>query len=308
MPASIIVVGSTNTDMVIRADRIPRPGETILGGSFFLNPGGKGANQAVAAARAGGTVVLVAKKGNDLFGDEAALHFRNENIGTDYLFTDPAQPSGVALITVDARGENSIVVAQGANATLSAADVDEAAHIIVPGSTVLLQLEVPLPTVVHAAMLAMEKGATVVLNPAPACALPDALYRSIHIITPNETEAELLTGIAVADEASAARAAAVLQQKGVGVVIITMGARGAYMCSGQQQLLVPAPTVDAIDTTAAGDVFNGALVVALSEGRTLHDAVAFACGAAAMSVTRMGAQASAPYRHEVDAFVQQVVA
>lgn len=287
--------------MVIQADRIPRPGETILGGNFFLNPGGKGANQAVAAARAGGKVTLVARKGNDRFGADAAAHFRGEQINTDFLFTDPSHPSGVALITVAANGENSIVVAQGANAALSPEDVDAAAALMTPGTTVLLQLEVPLPTVMHAAALAVAKGAAVILNPAPACALPDALYHNIHIITPNETEAELLTGVAVTDEASAAQAAAVLRQRGVDVVIITMGARGAYLCSAQQQVLVPAPQVEALDTTAAGDVFNGALAVALAEGRGLESAVAFACRAAALSVTRMGAQASAPYRHELEA-------
>lgn len=308
MSHPIVVIGSTNTDMVIRAEHIPRPGETILGGSFFLNPGGKGANQAVAAARAGGVVWLVAKKGNDLFGGQAATLFRLEGIATDYLFTDAEQPSGVALITVDAQGENSIVVASGANASLSVADVEVAAGAITAGSMVLMQLEVPLPTVLHAAQLAKAKGATVVLNPAPACVLPDELYRYTDILTPNETEAMQLTGITVADERSAAEAAAVLHQRGVGVVLITLGSKGAFVSDGHSQFLVPAPKVVAVDTTAAGDVFNGALVVALSEGQALEDAVAFACRAAALSVTRIGAQASAPYREEVVAFARETVA
>lgn len=302
MHASIVVIGSTNTDMVIKTERIPRPGETILGGTFFMNPGGKGANQAVAAARLGGKVCFVAKTGTDVFGNQAGQLFRNEGIDTGFLITDPDHPSGVALILVDQQGENSIAVASGANAALSADDVQQAEAAINASSLVLMQLEVPLETVAYAAALAKNKGIPVVLNPAPACVLPETLLANVSILTPNETEAEILTGIAVTDAQSARQAARVLHGKGVPVVIITLGAKGALISTAQEVVMAAAPKVTAIDTTAAGDVFNGALAVALSEGSALQEAVAFACKAAAISVTRLGAQASAPYRAELAPF------
>jgi ribokinase len=301
MKPSIVVVGSTNTDMVVKTTRLPAPGETILGGNFLMNAGGKGANQAVAAARLGGAVTFVAKTGNDIFGKNALQLFATEGIDTQYIREDENHPSGVALITVDERGENCIVVASGANAQLSAADVADAAPALQTASLLLMQLEVPLDAVVYAAQEASAHGVRTILNPAPACPLPDDLWQHIAILTPNEKEAELLSGVSIAGKESAARAAAVLRQKGVGVVIVTLGAEGALICDEEGELLVPAPKVTAVDTTAAGDVFNGALAVALSEGKAMKDAVAFAVQAASISVTRMGAQASAPYRQEVEA-------
>lgn len=295
----IVVLGSTNTDMVIKAERIPAPGETILGGRFLMNPGGKGANQAVAAARLGGDVAFVAKVGDDLFGREAKTLFAKEGIRTEYVLTDASEPSGVALIMVDAKGENCIAVASGANGTLSTDDIASARGVIETASVLLMQLETPVETVLRAAQWAADKGVFVILNPAPACALPDELFGYLSMITPNESEAERLTGIHIADEQSAQAVAEALCAKGVTHVVITMGAQGAFVYGDGQGSFVPAVKVEAVDTTAAGDVFNGALAVALTEGHPLPAAVRFASAAAAVSVTRMGAQASAPYRNEV---------
>jgi len=295
----IVVLGSTNTDMVVKSERIPAPGETILGGRFLMNPGGKGANQAVAAARLGGEVVFMAKVGDDLFGREAKALFAKEGICTDYVLTDPQEPSGVALIMVDGKGENCIAVASGANGTLTPDDIGVARDEIEQAGVLLMQLETPVDTVLCAAQWAAAKGVPVVLNPAPACPLPDALLACLSMITPNESEAELLTGVRVTDEASAEQAARALCDKGAKRVVITMGGKGAFVYWDGQGITVPAVKVDAVDTTAAGDVFNGALAVALTEDRPLAAAVSFAAEAAAISVTRMGAQASAPYRKEI---------
>ncbi|HPW76196.1 MAG TPA: ribokinase [Kiritimatiellia bacterium] len=295
----IVVLGSTNTDMVVKAERIPAPGETILGGRFLMNPGGKGANQAVAAARLGAEVVFIAKVGDDLFGREAKALFAKENICTDYVLTDPSEPSGVALIMVDAKGENCIAVASGANGTLMPEDIEGLEGVIAQADMLLMQLETPLETVRYAADMAVNLGVPVILNPAPACELPADLYDCLEVITPNESEAELLTSIKVTDEASAEAAARVLCDKDVLQVVITMGAKGAYVFDGVDGVMVPAFKVEAVDTTAAGDVFNGALAVALTEELELEEAVRFASKAASISVTRMGAQASAPRREEL---------
>lgn len=297
---SIVVVGSTNTDMVIKTTKLPLPGETILGGDFLMNPGGKGANQAVAAARLKGNVTLVAKTGIDVFGLQAKKLFQAENLNTDYLFSDPDAPSGIALITVDDHAENCIVVAPGANAHLLKADIDLAKEAILQAGIVLMQLEIPLESVIYTAAMAFSEGKKVILNPAPAQPLPDELLKMLYLITPNENEAELLTGIAVSDQNTAEKAARLLLKKGVQVVIITMGSKGALLVTDSQCQLVPAYPVEAIDTTAAGDCFNGALAVAIAEGANLVSAITFANKAASISVTRMGAQASAPYRAEVE--------
>ncbi len=295
----IVVIGSTNTDMVVKAERIPAPGETILGGRFLMNPGGKGANQAVAAARLCGDVTFVAKVGDDLFGREAKGLFAKEGIRTEYVLTDASEPSGVALIMVDAKGENCISVASGANGALTPADLEPARAEIEGAGVVLMQLETPVETVLCAARWAAAKGVPVVLNPAPACELPAALLTCLDLITPNESEAELLTGVKVADQASALAAAIVLCSKGVKRAVITMGSRGAFVYADGRGALVPAFKVEAVDTTAAGDVFSGALAVALTEEVPLAEAVRFAAKAASISVTRLGAQASAPYRDEI---------
>jgi ribokinase len=296
----ILVIGSSNTDMVIKTDKIPSPGETILGGTFLLNPGGKGANQAVAASRLGGKVTFIAKRGNDLFGNQAIGIFMREGIDTQYVVKDPDLPSGVALITVDSTGENSIVVAPGSNGNLQKEDIPMKIFESKRYGVLLLQLEIPLETVEFAAEAAMQNGMKVILNPAPAQPLPESLLRNIWLATPNEVEAEDLTGINITDLSSADKAASFLIGLGVKNVIITLGETGAYIKSESFTGLVPGTVVNTIDTTAAGDVFNGALTVALCEGKRLKDAVIFANRAAAISVTRMGAQASAPYKHEME--------
>lgn len=298
----ILVVGSSNTDMVIKAAHLPRPGETILGGTFFMNPGGKGANQAVAIARLGGPVTFICKTGSDIFGHQSQQLFEEEGINTSYVFSDSGNPSGVALITVDEKAENCIVVASGANANLLPSDLEKAEEAIERADLVLMQLEVPMETVCFVADIAWQKGKKVILNPAPAHPLPVDLLRHLYLITPNETEAEMITGVKITDESSAGEAARALSGMGVQHVIITLGSKGALIYSNGKSEMVPALKVEAVDTTAAGDVFNGALTVALSEGRSLKEAARFACKASAISVTRVGAQSSAPYRNEVDIF------
>lgn len=300
MKPAIVVIGSSNTDMVIQTDHIPVPGETILGGRFFMNPGGKGANQAVAAARLGGNVIFICKTGNDVFGKQSSELFRNEGINTTFLLSDAEHPSGVALITVDKKGENTIAVASGSNGFLLPEDVKQAEEIISKATFILVQLEIPLETVAYVASLAARYKVKLIVNPAPACDLPDELIQKIDIITPNETEAERLTGIAVTDLLTAEKAAWALRRKGIGTVILTRGDQGAVLLEGETLINIPTVSVQATDTTAAGDVFNGALAVALAAGKSPEAATNFACRAAAISVTRMGAQSSAPYRNEVN--------
>jgi ribokinase len=299
MKAKIVVVGSSNTDMILKLDRIPKPGETILGGEFVTAAGGKGANQAVAAAKAGGIVTFIARVGQDMFGEQAVAGFVASGINVDHVQRDKF-PSGVALIFVAKDGENSIGVGGGANGRLSPADVKKAKPAFATAHAVIMQLETPLETVQAAADLADAKGAMVILNPAPAQKLPDSLLKKISILTPNETEAELLTGIKVMDDASCSKAADVLLRKGVKCVIITLGSRGAFVATSTSKQFVPGFKVKPVDTTAAGDTFNGALAVALAEGKSMYDAVRFANAAGAISVTRMGAQPSAPNRTEIE--------
>lgn len=300
MKPRILVVGSSNTDMIIKMERIPRPGETIIGGEFTSAAGGKGANQAAGAARAGGAVTLVARIGQDMFGDKAVAGFIADGINVDYVVRDRTSPSGVALIFVGQNGENSIAVASGANARLTPADVRKAKGAFRDVSVLLLQLETPLDTVQAAAELAAAAGVRVILNPAPARPLPDKLLRRLYLLTPNESEAELLTRVAVDNVDGAAKAADALLARGVQNVIITMGARGAWVAGAGIRQMIPAFKVKAVDTTAAGDVFNGALALALAEGKPLLEAARFASAAAAISVTRMGAQTSAPTRKEIE--------
>ena len=302
MAQSIVVVGSSNTDMIIKLDRIPKPGETCLGGEFITAAGGKGANQAVAAARAGGAVTLIARVGQDMFGERAVAGLTQYGINVEHVQYDES-PSGVALIFVGKDGENSIGVASGANAKLSPADVQQAKSAFDSADVVIMQLETPLATVRAAADLAHANGALVILNPAPAQPLPDALLKMVSILTPNEIEVELLTGIEVNDEASCGLAADILLRKGIETVIITLGSRGSFVASADQKQLVPGFKVTQVDTTAAGDTFNGTLAVALSEGKSMFDAVRFANAAGAVAVTRMGAQPSAPNRTEIEKLV-----
>ena len=295
----IVVLGSTNTDMVITDKKLPRPGETISGGTFMLNPGGKGANQAVAVARLSAQKLaceFIAKVGDDLFGRETAQRMKRDAIVAK-LIVDRRERSGTALILVDKNGQNMISVALGANGTLSPKDIAPYRRDIENAAALLLQLETPIPTVLAAAKWAHAKGVMVILNPAPATKLPAELYRQLDWITPNETEAELLTGGKVTDAKSASKAVDVFLKRGVGHVVITMGSKGAYC--GNCRKLYPCKKVKAIDCVAAGDTFNGAFTVALAEGKSCKDAIAFAQKASAISVTRRGAQSSVPYRREL---------
>jgi ribokinase len=305
---SILVVGSSNTDMIIKVQHIPKPGETILGGEFASAAGGKGANQAVGAARAGGDVTFIARVGRDMFGDKAVAGFVADGIDVDYVVRDKSCPSGVALIFVGENGENSIAVASGSNGKLAPGDLNKAKNAFKHAGVVLLQLETPLATVKAAAQLAAATGARVILNPAPARPLPDDLLRRVYLLTPNESEAELLTGRSVNSGAAVAKAADALLARGVQNVIITLGARGAFVAGKEARSLVPGFKVKPVDTTAAGDVFNGTLAVALAEGKPLLEAARFASAAAAISVTRLGAQTSAPKRKEIDRLVATTAA
>jgi ribokinase len=296
----IIVIGSSNTDMVIQSDKLPLPGETVLGGDLIMNAGGKGANQAVAAAKLGGNVTFIAKVGDDQFGNSAIREFEEVGIDSRYVVKDPERPSGVALIMVDQNGENCISAALGANQSLNAQDIDRAESIFKESSYILVQLEVPLSTIEYASSKAKALDIPVVLNPAPAQPLTNDLYRNVHIITPNETETELLTGIQLDNEEQLKLAGQYFRNKGVSIVIITLGSRGAYVLSEEVDEIIPGFSAEVKDTTAAGDTFNGALVVALSEGKSIQTAVQFANKAASVSVTRMGAQQSIPLRNELD--------
>jgi ribokinase len=297
--SGILIIGSSNTDMVIKTDKLPLPGETVLGGNFFMNAGGKGANQAVAAARLGGRVTLITKLGDDIFGKQALDSFKKEKINTEYILTDRNSPSGTALILVNNEGENSIAVAPGANAKLAPADIDQAGQ-IEEAEIILMQLEIPLETISYVGGKVKAAQRKLVINPAPAQELSDEILDGLFLITPNETEAFVLTGIKVIDENSAFAATEIFINKGVQHVIVTMGSNGAVFRDRHQKFAVGAPVVKALDTTAAGDVFNGALVVALTEGMNWKHAVTFAVQAASISVTRMGAQSSAPYRKEIN--------
>ena len=297
----VLVIGSSNTDLIIKAAHIPKPGETILGGEFARVAGGKGANQAVAAARAGGSVTFIARVGCDANGEEALAGLAADGINVKHVIRDQTRPSGVALILVDQNGENSIAVASGANDELSPADVRKSKAAFRHARIVLLQLETPRSTVMASAEIAGAAGVRLVLNPAPARPLPARLLKRIYLLTPNESEAELLTGAAITNEGSAARAADKLLARGVQNVIITMGARGAFLAGKNLRQMIPGFKVKAVDATGAGDVFNGALVVALAEGRSLTESARFASAAAAISVTRFGAQPSAPTRREIEA-------
>lgn len=296
----IVVLGSSNTDLVVRTDRMPQPGETLLGDRFMMTAGGKGANQAVAVARLGGSVTFIAKVGRDMFGDNSVAGYEKEGIDTRTVLRDDTAPSGIALITVDAQAENSIVVVPGANNNLSKADVDALRHDIESAQFLLMQLETPVGVVAHAAATARRAGVKVILNPAPAAELPAELLDGLYMITPNRTEGQMLTGIEITGWESAEQAAQSLVDKGVQHVVITLGSLGALVFDGKRFERIPAQKVKAVDTTAAGDTFNGAMCVALSEGATLSEAVRFASRASAIAVTRLGAQASIPRRQELD--------
>ena len=290
-------------DLVVRSPRIPVSGETILGGDFLMVPGGKGANQAVAIAKLGAHAIFVARLGDDVFGGTSLENFQKERVDTRYVTLTPGTPSGVALITVDAAGNNAIVVAPGANARLSPEDVRQAQPEIASAGAVVAQLEVPLATVQCAAELAHQAGVKFILNPAPAQELSPALLMLVTVLTPNEIEAQILTGVKVVDPESASTAADRLLEAGVKSVIITMGAKGFLLAEGSRREHIDAETVNVVDTTAAGDAFTGSLALGVGQGRSLYDSALFANRAAALSVTRIGAQPSMPTMQEVCDFM-----
>ncbi|MEM9284952.1 MAG: ribokinase [Pseudomonadota bacterium] len=304
MTKPIVVIGSYNTDMVVQAPRIPTPGETILGGTFSMVAGGKGANQAVAAARCGGAVSFIARLGDDMFGHQAIAGLKADSIDTSHVACLPDVASGTALITVSEDGENAITVASGANALLMPDAIETADSMIAEAAIVLTQLETPLETISALVDRCAAHGVPLVLNPAPALPLNEAIFSRVAVLTPNESEAELLSGVPVTDLESAKRAGEVILAKGVKTLIITMGGDGALLFEDGSPTMVPSFTVDPVDTTGAGDTFNGALCVAISEGKSWAEAVTFANAAAAHSVTVLGAQPSAPRRADVDAMVQ----
>lgn len=295
----VIVIGSSNVDMVVKTSHLPAPGETILGGEFLMNQGGKGANQAVAVKRMGGNLIFMAKLGNDLLGQQSVAYFNKEGIDTRYISLDEKSASGVALISLDAHAENSIVVASGANMLLNEQDVDKVVEEMYEGDILLMQLEIPLQTVEYAARKAFAKGVKVVLNPAPACSLPKELFRYLYMITPNRIEAEMLTGIKLANNTDAEKVAEAICAMGVKNVIITLGSKGCLIQEDGVFYRVDACKVEPVDTTAAGDTFNGVLCVGLAEGMDLRQAAVLASKASSIAVTRMGAQSSIPYREEL---------
>lgn len=302
--ARIVVVGSSNIDMVVKTECIPRAGETVLGGDFVMVPGGKGANQAVCAAKLGADVKLVARVGDDVFGEKSLGNFATTGVGTEFVIKDPDHPSGVALIAVDREGENAIVVAPGANQALLPADVDRARDAIAGADAVVLQLEIPPETVAHTIELARSLGTRIVLNPAPMRPVSRDLLAKVDVLVPNQHEAAGLLGRAGGGaELEPESAAEELRALGVGAVVITLGARGAYVFGDQGGRMVEPAKVKAVDTTAAGDAFTASLACGMAEGRGLTEAARFAARVAAISVTKMGAQSSLPSRAEVEAYV-----
>ncbi len=294
--AKVVVIGSSNTDMVVSSPKMPAPGETVMGNEFDIIPGGKGANQAVAAARANGNVSFIAKVGDDDFGRNAIAGYKADKINTDHIFTDPLNPTGIALIIVEEKtGQNSIVVASGANSNLQIEEIKKIKEVIISSDIVLIQLEIPLDVVTYALKICKEHGVKTILNPAPAIQLSDAVLNLVDIITPNESEIQILTGINPIGIKNIKKAASRLLEKVNDAVIVTLGDKGVYFVSKNgENGFVPTSKVNAVDTTAAGDVFNGYLATAIAEGKNYMDSISLANKAAAISVTIKGAQPSIP--------------
>jgi ribokinase len=301
----LVVLGSINADHILNIEQFPQPGETVIGKQYKVAFGGKGANQAVAAGRSGADIAFIACVGADDIGERVRQQLATDRIDTQPIEAIADSTTGVALIFVNAEGENVIGIDAGANAAVTPDYLARYQQKVIDADALLMQLESPLETVIAAASLAKQHQTQVILNPAPARELPDELLAMIDMITPNETEAQRLTGIAVNNDDDAARAAQALHDKGIATVIITLGSRGVWLSENGKGKLVPGFKVKAVDTIAAGDTFNGALVTALLEGKVMADAVRFAHAAAAIAVTRPGAQPSVPWREEIDTFLQQ---
>ncbi|ATA25905.1 ribokinase [Brenneria goodwinii] len=300
----LVVLGSINADHILNLEQFPRPGETVIGKQYRVAFGGKGANQAVAAGRSGADIAFIACVGDDDIGARIRQQLSEDRIDVSAVEAVPGQTTGVALIFVNGEAENMIAINAGANAAVTPDYLRRHQQLIIDASALLVQLESPLETVAAAAKVAHEHHTAVILNPAPACELPDDLLSLVDIITPNETEAQRLTGIAVRTEEDAARASRVLHDKGIATVLITLGSRGVWLSEEGNGQRIPGYPVQAVDTIAAGDTFNGALVTALLENQPMSAAVKFAHAAAAIAVTRPGAQPSVPWREEIDAFLQ----
>ncbi len=299
----VMVIGSFNMDLSMRTPHMPAAGETILGGPFTTGPGGKGANQAVAAARLGAQTTMLVRLGHDVFGDTAAGNLQNEGISGEYILRTEDAHTGVAFIIVDDAGENMIVVASGSNFKITPTDVEQARAAIEAADILLMQLEIPLDAVIAAARIAHAAGVRVVLNPAPGQVLPDELLRMVDVLTPNETETQIITGMPVGNVEEAEAAAARLIETGVGAVVITLGSKGALVATRAGAARVPGYRVSVVDTTGAGDAFSGALAVALAEGKSLEQAASFANAAAALQVTKPGTAPAMPHRAEVNALI-----
>ncbi len=299
----LVVLGSVNADHVVQVATFPRPGETLHGHNYSVIPGGKGANQAVAAARLGADIAFIASVGDDSFGSQMIEKFKQDGINTEAVMIEKNTPTGIAMIQVAATGENSICISSEANDHLTIERITPHHKLIQLADTLLMQLETPIETIEKAAQIAKNAATKVVLNPAPAQKLTDNLLQLIDIITPNETEAELLTGIKVTDMASAQQAADVLHAKGIETVMITLGSQGVWVSQNGKGRQIEGFKVQAIDTTGAGDTFNGALLAGMQSGQQLNNAIKFAHAAAAISVTRTGAQTSIPSIAEVERFL-----
>ena len=304
MAGKITVFGSFVVDLASRADHLPRPAETVIGSSFALGPGGKGSNQGVAAHRAGADVCMITKVGDDVFGKVALDFYRSEGMSTDLIFVDKQKETGTALIMVDeATGQNQILVVAGACGNITDEDIERATPSIKSSQIILLQLEVNLDANWKVVDIANKNGVQVVLNTAPARKVDDEILAKVNLLTPNEVEASVLSGVEVVTMDDARRAADVFQKKGVDEIVITMGAQGAYVRSGSRDVVIPRRNVEAIDTTGAGDAFNGGLVTALAEGKDLFAAAEFANVVGALSVTKKGTAPAMPFRKEIDAFI-----